>query len=88
MAWGARRESQGRLDEARRLGRRGGFVASAGALALVAASPGLASSALALLGGAIALLGGLAGKPRPAWWIAALALALASVLRCYTSGPP
>ncbi len=83
MATGARREAAGRLEEARRLGRLGGFVAVTGAVGLaVAATP------FALLGGAIALLGGLSGKPRPAWWIAAAALAGALVIPCYTSGPP
>jgi hypothetical protein len=86
MAQGARREAAGRLDEARGLGRQGGFVAAAGAVAVAAISPMSWSSAFAVASGAIALLGGLAGKPRPAWWIAAIALGLAGL--GYTFRPP
>ena len=86
MARGARREARGRLEDARRLGRRGGFLALAGALGLGFASPTLWSLALALAAGVVALLGGLSGKPRPAWWIAAIALGLAGL--GYTSRPP
>ncbi|HJQ98772.1 MAG TPA: hypothetical protein VJ826_10700 [Candidatus Polarisedimenticolaceae bacterium] len=71
MARGAHLESRGRLDEARRLGRLGGFVALAGSLLCAAVAP------LALASGVVALLGGLSGKPRPSWWVAALLLACA-----------
>ena len=86
MARGGGHESRGRLDDARRLGRRGGFLAFAGCILLGALSPSIPVAAPAVTGGTIALLGGLAGKPRPSWWIAALALGLAGL--GYTSGPP
>ena len=83
MAKGAGREAAGHLDASRRLGRLGGFVVVTGAFGLA-----VSGTPLALWGGAIALLGGLSGKPRPAWWIAAVSLAGALTLPCYTSGPP
>lgn len=76
---------RGRLDPARRLGRRAGWLLlggdallgllAAGAALGRAAAPswtGLAGAALLLAAGAVGLLGGLSGKPRPADGFAAL----------------
>ena len=77
MARGARLEASGLLDASRRLGRRGGFLAFAGAVALAAGSLSIGVALPALTCGAVALLGGLAGKPRPSWWVAAALAAIA-----------
>ena len=69
MARGARCEAAGRLDDARWIGRRGGFLAALGS-ALLAMGSALPVAAPALACGAVALLGGLSGKPRPAVWFA------------------
>jgi hypothetical protein len=79
-----RLQAGGRLEEARRRARRGGFVAVAGACLLaplvVAATAersletllraGVPSGGLVLAAGATALLAGLAGKPRPSGAVA------------------
>ena len=80
MARGARRESQGRLEEARRLGRLGGFLALSGSVVFAAVAASIAAACVASASGAIALLGGLSGKPRPSWWVAAAVAAVAAAL--------
>lgn len=75
-----RLEAEGRLEEARRGARTGGFLAASGSLLAAAGAidlPGggskarlLAAAALLASGGA-ALLAGLSGKPRPTGWAAA-----------------
>ena len=76
-------ERRGDLRGARRLARRGGFIAATGAAAQAASAlflPGAAGSALplaasagaALASGFVALLAGLSGKPRPSGFLAAL----------------
>jgi hypothetical protein len=80
-----RRYVRGRLEPARRLGRRAGWIllAGDGLLGLLAAGAalgrppapswtGLAGAVLLLAAGAVGLLGGLSGKPRPADGFAAL----------------
>ncbi|HZN53939.1 MAG TPA: hypothetical protein VFB67_01335 [Candidatus Polarisedimenticolaceae bacterium] len=83
-----RLQAAGRIDDARRRARAGGFVAAAGsllaaigALALPAGTAaGRASVAAMMLGsGGAALLAGASGKPRPTVW-SALALLLAGLV--------
>jgi hypothetical protein len=79
-----RLEADGRLEEARRGARQGGFIAAIGSLlAAVGAatlpaqrgvSPGVVAGLL-LASGFAALLAGLSGKPRPTGWAAAALLA-------------
>lgn len=83
-----RLEAGGRLEEARRAGRHGGFVAALGSL-VAAAGAGMMPeaggsargvvAALFLAAGAAGLLAGLSGKPRPTGW-AAIALLVAGVV--------
>lgn len=77
-----RLEAEGRLKEARRVARHGGFLAALGSLLAAAGAAGLpaesgagrgVAAVLMLASGFAALLAGLAGKPRPTGW-AALAL--------------
>ena len=83
-----RLEAEGRLVEARRGARHGGFLAAlgsllaaAGAAALPAGSGALRGlvAALMLASGFAALLAGLSGKPRPTGW-AALALLVGGIV--------
>jgi hypothetical protein len=83
-----RMEAEGRLEEARRKARQGGFLAAIGSLLAAAGAAGLPAAAgsgrgivagLVLASGFAALLAGLAGKPRPTGW-AALALLAAAVV--------
>ena len=81
-----RLEAEGRLVEAKRGARHGGFLAALGSLLAAvgaAALPAGASrglvAALMLAAGFAALLAGLSGKPRPTGW-AALALLGAGVV--------
>jgi hypothetical protein len=79
-----RMEAEGRLEEARRRARQGGFLAVLGSIfaaASAAALPAGRGPVAALLGasGFAALLAGLSGKPRPTGW-AALALVAAAVV--------
>jgi len=83
-----RLEAEGRLVEARRGARQGGFLAALGSLLAAVgaaalpvaggASRGLAA-ALLLSSGFAALLAGLSGKPRPTGW-AALALLVGGIV--------
>jgi hypothetical protein len=77
-----RLEAEGRLFEARRGARNGGFLAALGSLLAAASAAGLPAESAAsrglvaglmLASGFVALLAGLSGKPRPTGW-AALAL--------------
>lgn len=79
-----RREADGGLVEAKRLARRGGWlatlgslVAGVGALALpeAAGSWRFVAAGLLLAAGFAALLAGLSGKPRPTGWLALALLA-------------
>lgn len=79
-----RLEAEGRLVEARRAARGGGFVAAIGSLLAAAGAAGLPAergasrgvvAALMLASGFAALLAGLSGKPRPTGWAALLLLA-------------
>ena len=83
-----RLEAEGRLVEARRGARSGGFVAAIGSLLAAAGAFGLPAghgvtrgivAALMLLSGFAALLAGLSGKPRPTGW-AALALLVSGIV--------
>jgi len=83
-----RLEAEGRLFEARRGARHGGFLAALGSLLAAAGAFGLPASGrlspgwvagLMLASGFAALLAGLSGKPRPTGW-AALALLLGGVV--------
>jgi hypothetical protein len=66
--------ADGRLDVARRRGRRGGRLMCAGdaVLAVVVAVTTPTGAALAAAAGFVGLLGGLSGKPRPSGEFAAL----------------
>jgi len=87
-----RLEAEGKLEEARRGARNGGFLAALGSLVAAVgaaalpegtgASRGLAA-ALFLAAGAAALLAGLAGKPRPTGWAAMALLAAGVVVALY-----
>jgi hypothetical protein len=79
-----RLEAQGRLFEARRGARHGGFLAAVGSLLAAAGAAGLPGESgmsrgvvagLMLASGFAALLAGLSGKPRPTGWAALLLLA-------------
>ena len=74
-----RLEAEGRLVEARRGARHGGFLAALGSLVAAAGAPRALVAALLLASGFAALLAGLSGKPRPTGW-AALALLVAGVV--------
>ncbi len=79
-----RMEAEGRLEEARRRVRQGGFLAAVGSLLAAVGSAALPTNgglvaALVLASGFAALLAGLSGKPRPTGW-AALALLVAGVV--------
>jgi hypothetical protein len=83
-----RLESDGRLFEARRGARNGGFLAALGSLLAAAGALGLPANGgasrgvvagLMLASGFAALLAGLSGKPRPTGW-AALALLASGVV--------
>jgi hypothetical protein len=85
----SRLEAAGRLAEARRGARQGGFVAAVGSLLAAAGAAGLparsgrmtaASAVLLLAAGGAALLAGLAGKPRPTGWLAAGLVGVAIVV--------
>jgi len=79
-----RLEAQGKLVEAKRGARLGGFLAALGSLLAAVAAAGLPAgsgqgpgvvAALMLGSGFMALLAGLAGKPRPTGWAALTLLA-------------
>ncbi len=77
-------EAEGRLEEARRRARQGGFLAAVGSLLAAVGSAALPTrsglvAALMLASGFAALLAGLSGKPRPTGW-AALALLVVGVV--------
>jgi len=83
-----RLEAAGQLEEARRAGRHGGFLAALGSLVAAAGAatmPVAAGSArgivaaLFLAAGTAGLLAGLSGKPRPTGW-AAMALVVVGVV--------
>ena len=83
-----RLEADGRLIEARRGARAGGFLAALGSVLAAAGAAGLPAErgalrgvvvALMLASGFAALLAGLSGKPRPTGW-AALALLACGVI--------
>jgi hypothetical protein len=83
-----RLEADGRLVEARRGARHGGFLAALGSLLAAAGAAGLPAeggvsrgvvAALMLASGFAALLAGLSGKPRPTGW-GALLLLVAGVI--------
>jgi len=78
-----RLEAEGRLFEARRGARQGGFLAALGSLLAAAGAAGLPAdgaaprglvAGLVLASGFAALLAGLSGKPRPTGWAALLLL--------------
>jgi hypothetical protein len=84
-----RLEADGRLVEAKRVARSGGFLAALGSLAAAAgagvlpATAGAARGAVAglMLGAGFAsLLAGLSGKPRPAGWAAFVLLFAGAVV--------
>jgi hypothetical protein len=89
MVLGAGRlEAEGKLVEARRRARQGGFLAALGSLLAAVGAAGLPAEAgpargwvagLLLASGFAALLAGLSGKPRPTGW-AALALLVAGIV--------
>jgi hypothetical protein len=88
-----RLEADGRLVEARRKVRQGGFLAAlgsllaaTGALALPAERGGLRGvvAVLMLAAGVTALLAGLSGKPRPTGWAALLLLLAGVVVALFT----
>ena len=89
MILGAGRlEAEGKLVEAKRRARQGGFLAALGSLLAAAGAAGLPAdgaaprglvAGLVLASGFTALLAGLSGKPRPTGW-AALALLVAGVV--------
>ena len=84
-----RLEAEGRLFDARRGARHGGFLAALGSLIAAAgafalpkdghASPGVVAG-LMLASGFAALLAGLSGKPRPTGWAALAMLVLGIVV--------
>src|SRR5262245_22605973 len=83
-----RLEAEGRLLEARRGARRGGFIAALGSILAAAAAAGLPEgegpvrgivAGMLLASGLAALLAGLSGKPRPTGW-AALGLLAAGIV--------
>jgi hypothetical protein len=83
-----RLEAEGRLVEAKRRARQGGFLAALGSLLGAAGAAGLpagggalrgAAAGLVLAAGFAALLAGLSGKPRPTGW-AALGLLVSSIV--------
>ena len=89
MILGAGRlEAEGKLVEAKRRARQGGFLAALGSLLAAVGAAGLPEgvgtsrgliAALMLASGFAALLAGLSGKPRPTGW-AALALLVAGIV--------
>jgi len=79
-----RMEAEGRLEEAKRRARQGGFLAAVGSLlaavgALALPTRSAVVAVLMLASGFAALLAGLSGKPRPTGW-AALALLVAGIV--------
>lgn len=83
-----RLEAAGRIVEARRGARQGGFLAALGSILGAAGAAALPSTAghrpglvvaLILMSGFAALLAGLSGKPRPTGWVA-LALLVAGIV--------
>lgn len=79
-----RMEAEGRLEEAKRRVRQGGFLGAAGSLLAAVGAAALPTrsgvvAVLMLAAGFAALLAGLSGKPRPTGW-AALALLVAGVV--------
>ena len=83
-----RLEGEGRLVEARRGARQGGFLAALGSLLAATGAAALPESGvlkgavavLMLASGLTALLAGLSGKPRPTGWAALLLLAAGAVV--------
>jgi hypothetical protein len=84
-----RLEAEGRLVEARRVARNGGFLAALGALVAAAGAGALPEAAgaarglvagLMIAAGFAALLAGLSGKPRPTGWAAAGLLVAGAVV--------
>jgi hypothetical protein len=84
-----RLEAEGRLVEAKRVARNGGFLAALGSLVAAVGAAALPASAgvsrgivagLMLAAGFAALLAGLSGKPRPTGWAAAALLAAGAVV--------
>lgn len=84
-----RLEAEGRLVEARRVARNGGFLAALGALVAAAGAGALPEAAgvprgavagLMLASGFAALLAGLSGKPRPTGWAAAALMVAGAVV--------
>jgi len=87
-----RLEADGKLDEARRGARSGGFLAALGSLLAAVGAASLPEAAgparglvagLFLGAGAAALLAGLSGKPRPTGWAAMALLAAGVVVAVY-----
>jgi hypothetical protein len=74
-----RSEAAGRLVEARRSARQGGFLAALGSLVAAAGAPRALAAGLLLASGFAALLAGLSGKPRPTGW-AVIALLVAGTV--------
>jgi hypothetical protein len=79
-----RMEAEGRLEEAKRRARHGGFLAALGSLLAAVGAAGLPTqrgivASLLLASGFAALLAGLSGKPRPTGW-AALSLLVAGIV--------
>jgi hypothetical protein len=83
-----RLEAVGRLFEARRTARHGGFLAALGSLLAAGGAAGLPAgggaergivAGLMLASGLAALLAGLSGKPRPTGW-AALGFLVAGIV--------
>lgn len=88
-----RLEAEGRLLEARRGARHGGFLAALGSLLAATGAAGLPATGgasaglvagLMLASGFAALLAGLSGKPRPTGW-AALALLVSGIVVALSS---
>ena len=87
-----RLEAEGRLVEARRGARQGGFVAAIGSLLAAAGAAALPAAAgaargvvagLMLASGFAALLAGLSRKPRPTGWAACSLLAAGVVVALF-----
>ena len=75
-----RLEAEGRLVEARRVGRQGGFLGAIGSLLAAAGAGRPAPAVLLLASGFAALLAGLSGKPRPTGWAAFALLVTGAVV--------
>lgn len=56
-------------------------MACGGALSFAALAGSVFAALPAIAAAGIALLGGFSGKPRPSWWVAAIAWAVAIALR-------